>query len=74
MCAARRQFRIKWSERSALSRARRLPTINFSGNSQLRGCVRSGPRGRYDTEYHGQMTMNKVDKIINKLKGQGTQS
>jgi NADH-quinone oxidoreductase subunit E len=45
-----------------------LETVNCVGACAL------GPVVVIDTEYHGQVTMAKVDKIINKLKGQGAQS
>jgi len=38
------------------------------------GACALGPVVVIDTEYHGQVTMAKVDKMINKLKGQGAQS
>ena len=45
-----------------------LETVNCVGACAL------GPVVVIDTEYHGQVTMAKVDKIIGKLKGQGAQS
>ena len=45
-----------------------LETVNCVGACAL------GPVVVIDTEYHGQMTMNKVDKVIGKLKGEGAQS
>jgi len=42
-----------------------LETINCVGACAL------GPVVVIDTEYHGQMTMNKVDKVIGKFKGEG---
>ena len=45
-----------------------LETVNCAGACAL------GPVVVIDTEYHGQMTMNKVDKVIGKLKGEGAQS
>jgi len=44
-----------------------LETVNCVGACAL------GPVVVIDTEYHGQMTMNKVDKIIGKLKEEGAQ-
>ena len=44
-----------------------LETVNCVGACAL------GPVVVIDTEYHGQMTMNKVDKIIDKLKKEGAQ-
>ncbi|MGA2780583.1 MAG: NADH-quinone oxidoreductase subunit NuoE [Smithella sp.] len=45
-----------------------LETVNCVGACAL------GPVVVIDTEYHGQMTMNKVDKIIGKFKEGGAQS
>ena len=45
-----------------------LETVNCVGACAL------GPVVVIDSEYHGQMTMNKVDKVIGKLKGEGAQS
>jgi len=45
-----------------------LETVNCVGACAL------GPVVVIDTEYHGQMTMNKVDKVIGKVKGEGAQS
>ncbi|HPN87293.1 MAG TPA: NADH-quinone oxidoreductase subunit NuoE [Smithella sp.] len=42
-----------------------LETVNCVGACAL------GPVVVIDTEYHGQMTMNKVDKVIGKFKGEG---
>ena len=44
-----------------------LETVNCVGACAL------GPVVVIDTEYHGQMTMNKVDKIIGKIKEEGAQ-
>ncbi|HPV50179.1 MAG TPA: NAD(P)H-dependent oxidoreductase subunit E [Smithellaceae bacterium] len=45
-----------------------METVNCVGACAL------GPVVVIDTEYHGQMTMNKVDKVIGKVKGEGAQS
>ncbi len=45
-----------------------LETVNCVGACAL------GPVVVIDTKYHGQMTMNKVDKVIGKFKGEGAQS
>jgi NADH-quinone oxidoreductase subunit E len=42
-----------------------LETVNCVGACAL------GPVVVINTEYHGQMTMNKVDKVIGKFKGEG---
>ena len=44
-----------------------LETVNCVGACAL------GPLVVINTEYHGQMTMNKVDKLINKIKEEGAQ-
>jgi NADH-quinone oxidoreductase subunit E len=44
-----------------------LETVNCVGACAL------GPVVVINTEYHGQMTMNKVDKVIKKIKEEGAQ-
>jgi len=45
-----------------------LETVNCVGACAL------GPVVVIDNEYHGQMTMTKVDKVIGKIRGEGAQS
>jgi NADH:ubiquinone oxidoreductase subunit E len=44
-----------------------LETVNCVGACAL------GPIVVINTEYHGQMTMNKVDKLIGKINEEGAQ-